>query len=347
MTSSFSVEGTASVKDEMGDARKFSLGERVTKTKGASWTGRVVGFYETGLTPIGYAVESEKEPGSVQIYPEAALAAAPSRDQVTMGALPSPCSLSMKDGALLVAFNTDEEAERVYNLLGGPPSSLVPTAEQGVEAPLRFCDYCKSWHSKPCGNGCVWQPDMPTELPEPTPRTCTCHRDDSPPVPCAENYAFSECSALTPPIAGTGEEVAWRWRLKYQDRDEWTDWQVTAQRRDYDGPDERIEEQPLYSAALISQLNSRIGELEKECTASLQIIADERARAEAAEAKLAEAREVIEPFAHIAENLKPEDGGTDSLLITEDDARLAEISLSCFWAARSFHSPKEPNGGGE
>ena len=56
---------------------KFQLEERVTKTKGSSWTGRVVGFYSTKLTPVGYCVESENEPGSVQIYPEAALQAAP------------------------------------------------------------------------------------------------------------------------------------------------------------------------------------------------------------------------------------------------------------------------------
>jgi len=59
--------------------RRFKLGSRVTKTKGSSWTGRVVGFYSTNLTPIGYAVESENEPGSVQIYPEAALKAAGGR----------------------------------------------------------------------------------------------------------------------------------------------------------------------------------------------------------------------------------------------------------------------------
>lgn len=52
---------------------KFALGDRVTKSKGSSWTGRIVGFYSTTLTPKGYAVESENEPGSVQIYPEAAL----------------------------------------------------------------------------------------------------------------------------------------------------------------------------------------------------------------------------------------------------------------------------------
>ena len=47
----------------------FRLGDRVTKTKGSSWTGLVVGFYSTTLTPEGYAVESENERGSVQIYP--------------------------------------------------------------------------------------------------------------------------------------------------------------------------------------------------------------------------------------------------------------------------------------
>ena len=56
--------------------RKFKLGDRVRKIKGSSWQGIVVGFYSTELTPIGYAVESEREKGSVQIYPEAALAEA-------------------------------------------------------------------------------------------------------------------------------------------------------------------------------------------------------------------------------------------------------------------------------
>ena len=52
---------------------KFKLGDRVTKIKGSWWTGKVVGFYSTKLTPIGYCVESETEKGSVQLYPEAAL----------------------------------------------------------------------------------------------------------------------------------------------------------------------------------------------------------------------------------------------------------------------------------
>lgn len=56
------------------DAReRWPLGTRVRKTKGSSWHGRIVGYYSTDLTPVGYAVESEREPGSVQIYPALAL----------------------------------------------------------------------------------------------------------------------------------------------------------------------------------------------------------------------------------------------------------------------------------
>jgi dihydrofolate reductase (trimethoprim resistance protein) len=51
----------------------FALGDAVEKTKGSSWHGRIVGWYSTDLTPEGYAVESDFEPGSVQIYPAAAL----------------------------------------------------------------------------------------------------------------------------------------------------------------------------------------------------------------------------------------------------------------------------------
>ena len=70
-TSLFTRPSEQAVTDE--PARKFSLGDRVTKTKGSSWTGRVVGFYSTALNPVGYCVESETETGSVQIYPETAL----------------------------------------------------------------------------------------------------------------------------------------------------------------------------------------------------------------------------------------------------------------------------------
>ena len=51
----------------------WTLGTRVRKIKGASWQGKIVGYYSTSLTGRGYAVESEREMGSVQIYPEAAL----------------------------------------------------------------------------------------------------------------------------------------------------------------------------------------------------------------------------------------------------------------------------------
>lgn len=52
---------------------KFKPGDRVRKIKGSSWQGLVVGAYSASLTPEGYAVESEREPGNVQVYPAAAL----------------------------------------------------------------------------------------------------------------------------------------------------------------------------------------------------------------------------------------------------------------------------------
>ena len=51
----------------------FAFGQRVEKRSGSQWHGKVVGFYSTKLTPEGYAVESERENGSVQIYPAKAL----------------------------------------------------------------------------------------------------------------------------------------------------------------------------------------------------------------------------------------------------------------------------------
>ena len=53
----------------------FKIGDRVTKVSGSNWTGLIVGTYSTELTQEGYAVESETERGSVQIYPAKALRA--------------------------------------------------------------------------------------------------------------------------------------------------------------------------------------------------------------------------------------------------------------------------------
>lgn len=75
----------------------WPLGTRVRKVRGASWRGSVVGYYQTALTQEGYAVESEREEGSVQIYPKAAL-------EVVLGEL-----VDYKDAA-------GSEAERVNEL---------------------------------------------------------------------------------------------------------------------------------------------------------------------------------------------------------------------------------------
>lgn len=52
---------------------EWHMGQKVTKVSGSNWTGNIVGFYSTDLTPVGYAVESDTEKGSVQIYPAKAL----------------------------------------------------------------------------------------------------------------------------------------------------------------------------------------------------------------------------------------------------------------------------------
>ncbi|RSV15810.1 DfrB family trimethoprim-resistant dihydrofolate reductase [Sphingomonas sp. ABOLF] len=53
----------------------FPNGALVQKKGRASWRGKIVGWYRTDITALGYAVESAFEPGSVQIYPETALLA--------------------------------------------------------------------------------------------------------------------------------------------------------------------------------------------------------------------------------------------------------------------------------
>lgn len=52
------------------DGFKYDIGAILKKKKGASWIGRVVGFYQTELNGEGYALESLYHKGTVQIYPE-------------------------------------------------------------------------------------------------------------------------------------------------------------------------------------------------------------------------------------------------------------------------------------
>lgn len=62
---------------------QYVIGTRMRKKSGSSWQGRVVGYYSTSLTPVGYCIESEREPGSVQIYPAGVLELVP--DEVLDG----------------------------------------------------------------------------------------------------------------------------------------------------------------------------------------------------------------------------------------------------------------------
>jgi len=72
-----SVDSRAQISAAI-DAYLAELGTvRVRKKSGSNWHGRIVGVYRTANTPVGYAVESEREPGSVQIYPASALEVIP------------------------------------------------------------------------------------------------------------------------------------------------------------------------------------------------------------------------------------------------------------------------------
>lgn len=51
----------------------FPIGTLVRKKSGSNWSGQVVGYYSTDLTPHGVAIESKWEIGSVQIYPVRAI----------------------------------------------------------------------------------------------------------------------------------------------------------------------------------------------------------------------------------------------------------------------------------
>ena len=66
------IAQTAPQSEQSG---KFAMHQRVRKTSGSEWQGRICGTYSTALTPEGYAVESEAHAGSVQIYPAKALEA--------------------------------------------------------------------------------------------------------------------------------------------------------------------------------------------------------------------------------------------------------------------------------
>lgn len=57
---------------------KFDLQQLVKKKSGSFWRGRIVGYYSTKQTPIGYSVQLEIagmviENAPVQLYPESAL----------------------------------------------------------------------------------------------------------------------------------------------------------------------------------------------------------------------------------------------------------------------------------
>ena len=138
------------------DIRVFQwpLGAMVRKRKGSSWRGRVVGFYSTSLTPVGYCVESAFEGGSVQIYPESALepwdrpqpAASEPFDVSEILAATAQCAADMeredREKAIPapVASEGLVEALRVGRYLADRFLWAAPGDQQEDAWLLRFCD---------------------------------------------------------------------------------------------------------------------------------------------------------------------------------------------------------------
>jgi hypothetical protein len=63
--------------EEKPDGFRWGIGAWLRKKSGSQWQGHVVGFYSTGFTPEGYAIESDVHRHSVQIYPASALEEVP------------------------------------------------------------------------------------------------------------------------------------------------------------------------------------------------------------------------------------------------------------------------------
>lgn len=93
------ADATCALREEQrpaaqDDRAAFERGDIVRKRSGSAWEGRVCGEYSTSLTPKGYAVESDKHPGSVQIYPEAALELIGRERQAALASRPVPPPIS-------------------------------------------------------------------------------------------------------------------------------------------------------------------------------------------------------------------------------------------------------------
>lgn len=76
------------------------------------------------------------------------------------------------------------------------------------------------------------------------------------------------------------------------------------------------------AAAALRARDDRIAELEEECRLSMAVIADERARAEAAEARVERLRGALEPLARLEVPAKPQ-GNAGAYSIFHDDIRTA------------------------
>ena len=136
----------------------FQLGDLVQKKGRASWRGRVVGWYRTDLTALGFAVESDFEPGSVQIYPQTALEP---REQLEVPVSDGwrDIESAPKDGTrILIAGGTRQHPDS----MGGPEPISQPYI-------AHWDDLWKQWEGNPVSHSDCYshEPTHWRPLPEP------------------------------------------------------------------------------------------------------------------------------------------------------------------------------------
>ena len=106
-------------------AAKFAFGDRVRKHSGSWWEGRIVGFYSTKQTPIGYDIQMDMVPnGPTQIYPEAALELAPEIDTQPIGYIRKVNLQALReDGLEGSVFISRRPADHLVPIYAEPPTA--------------------------------------------------------------------------------------------------------------------------------------------------------------------------------------------------------------------------------
>jgi len=161
-------------------------------------------------------------------------------------------------------------------------------------------------------------------------------------IGCRDAIAALDAETPTTPADVDEEPVAWQFRSKgWSVDDKWSEWLWGRKppERKFDPHD--YEERPVYSATALERVVMERDTLREQINHFGQLHQEEQERnldrAESAEAKLAEARKVIEPFAEVASEW---DGEPESLHVflewNDENGPVPSLPVAEFRAARRF-----------